>query len=53
MSLYDYYTSLLVGVDLERFDFLVPTLVGITIVLCVGLTLKALLSIFNTFLYKR
>lgn len=48
MSLAQYVESLLVGIDLERFDFLVPLISGILIVLCIGITFRALLSVFNT-----
>lgn len=47
--LYDYVVSLLEGIDLERFDYLAPMIVSIIIVLCLGVTFRALLTIFNTF----
>lgn len=47
--LYSYVVSLLEGVNLEQFDFLPALIVGIIIVLCLGVTFRALLTIFNSF----
>lgn len=49
MTLYAYVVSLLDGVDLVKYDFLVPLIMGIIIVLCLGVTFRALLTIFNSF----
>ena len=52
MSIAQFIESLLVGVDLERFDYLVPLLSGVLIVTSIGLTYRALLAVFNTFFIK-
>lgn len=49
MNLYSYVVSLLDGVDLDKFDFLVPLIMCIIIVLSLGVTFRALLTIFNKF----
>lgn len=51
--LYQYVISLLDGIDLERYDFLAPMIVSIIIVLCLGVTFRSLLTIFNTFFNRR
>lgn len=53
MSLYDYFSSLLVGVDLERFDFIVPLLCGTTIAMCVGVVLRAFMAMFDSLFLGR
>lgn len=47
--LYSYVLSLLEGIDLDRYGYLPVLIVGIIIVLCLGVTFRALLTIFNTF----
>ena len=47
--LYEYVVSLLEGIDLDRFYYLPPMIVSSIIVLCLGVTFRALLTIFNTF----
>lgn len=47
--LYGYVVSLLEGIDLEKFDYLAPMIVSLLIVLCLGVTFRSLLTIFNTF----
>lgn len=49
MTLYSYVVSLFEGVDLDRYDFLVPLIMTIIIVLSLGVTYRALLTIFNSF----
>lgn len=49
MSLYDFVVELLAGIDLERFDFLPALIISLIIILCLGVTFRALLTIFNIF----
>ena len=49
LNLYDFVLGLLVGVDLEKYDFLPALIVSAIIILCLGATFKALLTIFIKF----
>lgn len=49
MTVSQYVEYLLQGVDLERFDYLVPLISGLLIVTAIGITYRALLAVFNTF----
>lgn len=47
--LVDFVTSMLDGIDLDTYDFLVPIICTVIIILCLGVTFRALLTIFNLF----
>lgn len=47
MRLYDFVVEMLDGVDLERFDFLPALIVSVIIILCIGVTFRTLITIFN------
>lgn len=47
MSIYDFVVEMLYGVDLERFDFLPALIVSVIIILCIGVTFRTLITIFN------
>lgn len=49
MTLYEFIVDLLIGVDLEKYDFLPALIVSAVIILCLGATFKALLTIFIKF----
>lgn len=49
MSLYAYVIMLLDGVDLEKYDFLPALIISVIIILCLGVTFRSLLTIFNSF----
>lgn len=49
MTLYDFVIGLLGGIDLEKYDFLPALIVSVIIILCLGATFKALLTIFIKF----
>ncbi len=49
MTLYEFIVSLLIGIDLEKYDFLPALIVSAVIILCLGATFKALLTIFIKF----
>lgn len=49
MNLYDFVVGLLDGVDLQRFDFLPALIVSVLIILCLVVTFRTLLTIFNHF----
>ena len=53
MTLYEYVVYLLAGVDLEKFDFIVPMIISFIIVLSIGVTFRSLLTIFNQFFIRR
>lgn len=45
----DFVVSMLDGIDLEQYGFLVPLICSVIIILCLGVTFRALLTIFNIF----
>lgn len=47
--LYDFVVSLLDGIDLVKYDYLVPLICSDIIILCLGVTFRSLLTIFNIF----
>ena len=51
--LYDYVVELLQGLDLEKYDYLVPVIMGFLVILSLGVTFKALILIFNSFFSRR
>lgn len=49
MNIYDFVCSLLDGVDLVKYDFLPVIIVSVIIILCLGVTFRALMTIFSNF----
>ena len=47
MRIYDFVVEMLDGVDLDRFDFLPALIVSVIIILCIGVTFRALFTIFT------
>ncbi len=47
--LVEFVTSMLDGIDLVKYDFIVPIICSVIIILCLGVTFRALLTIFNIF----
>lgn len=45
----DFVIEMLDGVDLVKYDFLVPLISSVIIILCLGVTFRSLLTIFNIF----
>lgn len=51
--LVEFLTSLLSGVDLVRFDFLVPLLAAFIIIVSCGLLFRTMLALFDVFFTGR
>lgn len=47
--MYEYVVSLLEGIDLVKYDFLPALIMTVIIILCLGVTFRSLLTIFNSF----
>jgi len=52
MTLVDFVIACLEGLDLERFDLLVPFITSFIIILIAGLSVRALMGIFDIFFSK-
>lgn len=45
----DFVIQMLEGVDLVKYDFLVPLISSVILILCLGVAFRSLLTIFNIF----